>query len=133
MIDTSTREYHIARLAHEINAAACRYIGDPWTPWHETNDELKESVIQGVRFVLEGATPEQLHQSWMNFKFDHGWVWGAVKDPEMKTHPNLVPYAELPEAQKLKDQLFSAAVEAAHELWRAGRNEGIKSVAVCLA
>jgi len=53
-----------------------------------------------------------LHESWCDFKRADGWVFGEVKDAGAKTHPCLVPYAELPEEQKIKDHLFSAIVTA---------------------
>jgi hypothetical protein len=34
------------------------------------------------------------------------------RDPEKKTHPCMLPYAELPESQKKKDDLFLTTVRA---------------------
>lgn len=45
-------------------------------------------------------------------KIKDGWVYGDVKDPELKTHPCLVPYNELPVEQKTKDTLFINIVHA---------------------
>jgi RyR domain-containing protein len=42
---------------------------------------------------------------------ERGWRWGAVKDPQQRTHPNLLPYSELPPAEREKDSLFKAIVE----------------------
>jgi RyR domain-containing protein len=68
-------------------------------------------VINGVERALDGATPAELHLSWMVSMQERGWRWGAVKDPQQRTHPNLLPYSELPPAEREKDSLFKAIVE----------------------
>lgn len=45
-----------------------------------------------------------------------GWVFATVKDFAAKTSPNLVPYAELPEAQRAKDALFQRTVRTMAEI-----------------
>ena len=62
------------------------------------------------------ATPEQSHESWLEQKIADGWVYGAVKDPDAKTHPCCVPYEELPVEQKAKDYLFRAVVHALKDI-----------------
>ena len=48
----------------------------------------------------------------MTQKSKDGWTYGTVKDAEAKTHPCLLPYSELPQEQKIKDQLFISVVMA---------------------
>jgi hypothetical protein len=69
-------------------------------------------VINGVALALTGATPEQLHESWLAQKASEGWVYGERKDSVNKTHPCLVPYGQLPADQQRKDALFQAVVQA---------------------
>jgi len=106
----------IARVVHEANRAVQIEQADPTIPvskpWDDLDAETRESAIDGVRGVLDGNTPEQSHENWCRFKVDHGWTLGPVRDDAKKEHPLLVPYAELPEAQKLKDRLFVAIVNA---------------------
>jgi len=105
----------IAKIAHEANRAYRDEIGeDPGPSWVDAPDWQKESVIDGVLGWLQGSidTPEDSHQSWLDLKIENGWEYGPVKDPEAKTHPCLMPYADLPEEQKLKDSLFSTIVLA---------------------
>jgi hypothetical protein len=66
--------------------------------------------MNGVEAVLRGALPEELHTLWMEEKTHNGWVYGETKDPEKKTHPCMLPYTELPEAQRVKDMLFHHTV-----------------------
>lgn len=79
-------------------------------PWDEFPEDQRAGVRSGVELAIAGATPEQLHQSWCEQKVADGWQYGPVKDAEAKTHPCLIPYDGLPEAQRLKDRLFQAIV-----------------------
>lgn len=103
----------IARVCHEANRGFCQAIGDPsQKPWDVAPLWLKESVLEGVVVAVGGASPEALHASWLAAKVREGWTYGPVTDADLKTHTNLVPYADLPTAQRLKDHLFRAVVDA---------------------
>ncbi|KJF21943.1 hypothetical protein C7T36_18355 [Rhodococcus sp. AD45-ID] len=104
----------IARVCHEANRELQWITGDPnpSPPWDDAPDDQRASAIEGIQKALDGATPEQLHESWCAFKRADGWVFGEVKDADAKTHPCLVAYSELPAEQKAKDALFSAIVDA---------------------
>jgi len=104
----------IAALCHEINRVYCESIGDMSQPkWSDAPEWQTQSARKGVMFHLSNpdATPADSHVSWMKEKIDTGWVYGAVKDPELKTHPCLVPYYQLPAEQQAKDKLFSTIIE----------------------
>lgn len=104
----------IAHVCHEANRAYCHTIGDDsQLPWDECPDWQKISAIDGIAFRIAnpGATPESMHTNWIETKLAAGWKHGPVKDPEKKEHPCMVPYADLPAAQRVKDELFSAIVD----------------------
>ena len=102
-----------ARAAHEANRAWCLSRGDvSQVSWDEASDDIKQSCLQGVKQVFAGATPASLHDSWMKNRIEHGWVYGPVKDVEKKIHPCLVPYGELPQEQRAKDEIFLRVVIA---------------------
>lgn len=103
----------IARVCHEANKGYCESIGDvSQVSWDDAPDWQKYSAVVMVGKALDGATPEQLHESWSAQKVGDGWVYGPVKDAEAKTHPCLVAYRDLPESQQVKDRLFVAVVRA---------------------
>lgn len=103
----------IASVCHEANRAYCLTQGDTsQLPWTDAPQWQRESAIVGVEKALEGAGPEELHESWTAQKVADGWVYGDVKDADKKTHPCLVPYDQLPAAQQRKDALFGAIVSA---------------------
>lgn len=113
-LSMATKE-KIAKVCHEANRAYCEAIGDySQTTWEKAPDWQKESAINGVQFHLDnpGASPAMSHDSWLAQKLDDGWKYGPVKDPVEKLHPCCVPYAQLPVAQKAKDYIFQAIVEA---------------------
>jgi RyR domain len=103
----------IAHACHAANSAYCRIVGDPsLPPWEDLDDSYKESGRKGVAYALEGHTPREQHESWMRERTAQGWVYGPVLDRAAKIHPNLIPYYDLPEAQRKKDALFQAVVAA---------------------
>ena len=109
----------IAFLCHELNRAYCQLLGDvSQVPWSEAPEWQKDSAIAGVRQILgdPSTTPEQSHQSWMAQKVADGWVYGPVKDPEQKQHPCMVPYADLPFEQRVKDSIYGAVVRMVLEV-----------------
>lgn len=103
----------IAMVAHEINRAYCNAIGDTsQEPWENAPKWMRESAIRCVAMHLNhpDMTPERSHELWMADKLAQGWTYGEKKDARAKTHPCMVPYDQLPEAQRIKDYLFTAVV-----------------------
>lgn len=109
------KEEIIASVAHSINAAYCRAMGDESQPyWKDAPQWQKDSALAGVNMHLDNpdATPEQSHESWLAQKVAEGWVYGEEKDAEAKTHPCCLPYDQLPIEQKAKDYIFREVVHA---------------------
>lgn len=104
-----------ARAAHEVNSVYSAAIGDKVFAWDEMTDAMRAGVINGAHMALDGKTPAELHDAWSASRVAEGWTYGAVKDLDAKTHPCLVPYDELPEAQRRKDALFQSVVRAVAE------------------
>lgn len=106
----------IARVAHEVNRAYCKALGDDsQLPWSEAPAWQRESAIDGVIYhcgALPPASPEASHENWLAEKRANGWRYGPVKDATLKTHPCFVPFDELPIQQKAKDFIFSAIVRS---------------------
>ena len=47
---------------------------------------------------------ESTHDHWALQRMAEGWAYGPVRDDQAKTHPDLVPYGELPESEKEYDR-----------------------------
>lgn len=106
-----------ARVCHEANRAIQISTGDdnPLPKWDDIPRHIKGSAVASVVKAINGATPEELHASWCDFKIKDGWKYGSVKDFSEKTHPYLVNYEQLPAEQKLKDHVFHSIVQTFKE------------------
>ncbi len=106
----------IASVIHDANRRLQIIQGDPEpsAPWDEAEGYQVRESAAGVAEALRNPdlTPEQSHEAWCDRMRDGGWTYGEVKDPARKTHPALLPFAELPAEQQLKDRLFVAIVRA---------------------
>lgn len=54
--------------------------------------------------VLTEEIAENIHDVWARKRLDEGWRWGEERSDKYKTHPCLVPYANLPEQEKAYDR-----------------------------
>lgn len=105
----------IARVCHEANKAYCHGIDDDsQLHWDDAPQWQRDSAINGVKFHFQNpdATPQSSHENWLKEKIESGWTYGDTKDVENKKHPCIAPYNELPIAQRVKDLLFKAVIDA---------------------
>lgn len=49
------------------------------------------------------ALAENVHDTWAAGRIADGWTYGPERNDTKKQHPCLVPYSELPEAEKEYD------------------------------
>ena len=47
---------------------------------------------------------ENNHDHWARQRIREGWTYGPERDDTLKTHPDLVPYADVPENEKEYDR-----------------------------
>ena len=47
---------------------------------------------------------ENVHEVWAQSRMEQGWVYGEERNDELKQHPCLIPYEELPEVEKAYDR-----------------------------
>lgn len=47
---------------------------------------------------------KNVHEVWAETRISQGWKYGEQRNDELKTHPCLVPYEELPEEEKKYDR-----------------------------
>ncbi len=105
----------IAMVCHEANRAWCEGNNDfSQKKWEDAEIWQQEAAIAGVKFRLENpdVPVSATHNDWMANKLADGWKYGPNKNMEIKTHPCLIPFDDLPEYEKKKDYLFQAIVKA---------------------
>ena len=81
--------------------------------WDERDEKFRNQMtdIVGQYLSMEQLpTPEQAHNSWMESYFKMGWKYGKERDALKKTHPDLVPFSELPQDERDKDAIFLTLV-----------------------
>lgn len=105
--------YDAARLA-AIAAKA------PIVPalWAEREPAFKSQFLDIIARQCgdqRSNSPEELHGSWMQAYLAMGWVYGDKYDPQLKRHPDLVPYAQLGQLERDKDAVFVALCEIARQ------------------
>ena len=117
MTDIDTRRawfvYEGARLA--AYAAKAPIIPEPW----ELRDEkFKTQMIPVVARQCgpdRKTSAEELHEDWVVAYKEMGWTYGPERDPEAKTHPDMVPYADLGQLERDKDDVFIALCDIARQ------------------
>jgi len=106
--------YEVARL--EAIASHRQIVPEPWSERDETFQAQMTDYVESLR-GKPLPTPEEAHNSWWRRYQDMGWTYGTVRDPIAKTHPDMVPYADLPKDEQDKDEVFLALVEFARFLF----------------
>jgi ryanodine receptor 2 len=62
-------------------------------------DTQHVALPAGIRDLVERLA-ENSHDLWAQPRMRDGWTYNPRRDDERKRHPDLVPYAELPESEK---------------------------------
>ncbi|KAF0718663.1 Aste57867_1559 [Aphanomyces stellatus] len=67
-------------------------------PLDTSGIELSDDLVR-----LGNSMAEHCHDVWAIERTEEGWVWGPHLDDVKKTHPNLIPFKELPVAEQKFD------------------------------
>jgi len=105
--------YDAARLA--AIAAGAPVIPVLWADREEAFRNQFLGIIDRQCGEQRSKSPEELHGSWMQAYFAMGWTFGTEYSREAKTHPDLVPYAQLDQLERDKDAVFVALCEIARQ------------------
>jgi hypothetical protein len=105
--------YEAARLA--AAAAMAPIVPEPWDQRDEAFRDQFVAVIDRQTSDQRKTSPEELHADWVRAYEAMGWVYGPVRDPDRRTHPDMVPYAELGQLERDKDAVFVALCEIARQ------------------
>ena len=68
-------------------------------PIDTTGVELPKELEQLVEQMSKNV-----HDVWAETRIQQGWTYGEQRNDELKTHPCLVPYEELPDSEKEYDR-----------------------------
>ena len=73
-------------------------------PINTENVKLPDDLLE-----LTEKIAEQVHDVWSLGRITEGWTYGEERNDQKKTHPCLVPYAELPESEREYDRATAFA------------------------
>lgn len=105
----------IAEVMHEAVRAWQKANGQKPSPsWARAPKWMKDSSVASVAWRASNpeAPASAQHDQWLQQKKADGWKFGKAKDAVKKTHPMMIPYAQLPEFEKRKDALVNAVIDA---------------------
>ena len=74
------------------------------TPYVPTPISTEAITLPRVLDALVEQLAENNHDHWARQRIDAGWTYGPQRDDARKTHPDLVPYRDLPEGEKEYDR-----------------------------
>lgn len=66
--------------------------------------DTKDVVLPEELNSLAEEIAKNVHEVWAESRVKDGWTYGDVRDDAEKFHPCLVPYEQLPEAEKEYDR-----------------------------
>lgn len=118
-----TREEFIARVRYLgwicFQMGANLPLHDVDTSSYDITKERLESLIAGTRIALENPdmTAEDNHNIWVETKKSQGYTYGTELSVSKKTHPSMVPFSELTDVEKRKDDMDILMVKLANKLF----------------
>jgi hypothetical protein len=103
----------LAPIDREANRAAARRIADVLAraglglvaaeQATSANKPAAADVAPTIEAHIERLA-EAEHDGWMAQRTKDGWRYGSPRDDARKLHPSMVPYGDLPDAEKEKDR-----------------------------
>ena len=73
-----------------------KYIPQPIDTTDVKLPEDLESLVEQMS--------KNVHEVWAETRISQGWTFGEKRNDDLKTHPCLIPYEELPEEEKEYDR-----------------------------
>ncbi len=87
-------------------------------PWGDREQPFRDQFYRVIEMMCgpdRKSSPEELHDDWVRAYEAMGWVYGPERDREAKTHPDMVPFADLEQREQDKDAVFIALCEIARQ------------------
>lgn len=106
------KKLKIAKACHNVHNVFCANNGMKVIPWDEKATEHHAVVINSIERILSGEveSPEDAHENFVRLKEDFGWEYGPEYSTKNKTNPRLCDWEELPQVERMKEELFFAVV-----------------------
>ena len=66
-------------------------------------DTTDVKLPEDLEMLVEQMS-KNVHEVWAQTRISQGWTYGERRNDELKTHPCLIPYEELPEEEREYDR-----------------------------
>jgi len=104
-------------LPHRLKESNLRQVEDIWKTLHmiHCTIALSTSGREPLFTFTDGEVEflaEKEHGQWVNERLRKGWTYGKNRDDQQKIHDCIVPWEQLPEAQRQKDRNAVRALPA---------------------
>jgi len=66
--------------------------------------DTAQVVLPPALTALTERLAENAHENWAQERMAQGWQHGPRRDDDKKQHPCLVPYADLPDSERVYDR-----------------------------
>ena len=73
-------------------------------PYNPTPIDTSAISLPDDLLDLTECLAESTHDHWALQRMSEGWTFGPRRDDQAKHHPDLVPYADLPDSEKEYDR-----------------------------
>lgn len=77
--------------------------------WENRDEDFRIQFVEVVNKQCSDdkfLSAEAAHNSWWRKYEEMGWEYGPNRDQEKKTHPDMIPFYELPKNERDKDEIF---------------------------
>lgn len=123
----ATSDHVLARAWFVYEAARLQAMarGAPVVPeiWQARDRAFRAQFLDVIAMMTgpdRKSSPEELHDDWVRAYERMGWRYGPQRDPQARTHPDMVAFGDLEPAEQDKDAVFVALCEIARQWIPAG-------------
>ncbi len=128
------------RVQGEIAQRLRRLLGEPAYDQKLFDEEQRKRRVTSLMNEAYGpvTTVEQKHDEWIAQHVADDWTYGPEFKPDLKQHPNLKPWAELPTETQIKIEVFALVASFTRDaftvsIMNLSRAEEISQLRVLLA
>ncbi len=109
----SVAPWVIAAAIHGATRCLGRPDGQEIPAWDDLTGSQRDKAVCAVCELLDSPprTHQECHDLWARLMTSDGWTHGPSYDFEARTHPCLVPFDELTEAEQIKDKIWASLIE----------------------
>lgn len=72
-------------------------------------DRILDPIAECFTPEVARRLAESTQDAWAARRMDEGWTYGPKRDDDARKHPDLIPYADLPDGEKQYDRAIAVS------------------------